>query len=60
MPIDAVRSRQEVAEILGISTRTLSRLEVSGQMPPRVRVSDRRFGYRDSAINKFIAEREGA
>ena len=58
--IDFVRSRKDTAKILGISVRTLARIESRGEMPPRIRVSDRIFGYRDSAINEFLAARTGA
>jgi predicted DNA-binding transcriptional regulator AlpA len=55
--IDFVRSRKETAKILSISLATLARLEKAGQMPPRIKVSDRRYGYADSAIEKFKAAR---
>jgi predicted DNA-binding transcriptional regulator AlpA len=58
--IDFVRSRKDTAKILGISVRTLQRMEGRGEMPPRIRVSDRIFGYRDSAINEFLTARTGA
>jgi predicted DNA-binding transcriptional regulator AlpA len=58
--IDFVRSRKDTAKILGISVRTLARMEARGQMPPRIRVSDRIFGYRDSAIHEFLTARTGA
>jgi predicted DNA-binding transcriptional regulator AlpA len=58
--IDFVRSRKDTAKILGISVRTLQRMEARGEMPPRIRVSDRIFGYRDSAINEFLTVRTGA
>ncbi len=58
-PIDRIRTRQEVAALLSISTRTLSRLEDRGEMPPRIRVSDRRYGYRESDIRAFINSRSG-
>ncbi len=58
-PIDRIRTRQEVADLLSISTRTLSRLEDKGEMPPRIRVSDRRYGYKESDIRAFIDARSG-
>jgi len=59
-PFDYVRSRQETARILGISLRTLQRMEARGELPPRIRVSDRIFGYRESAINQFLSARTAA
>jgi predicted DNA-binding transcriptional regulator AlpA len=55
--IDCVRTRQETAEMLRISLRTLRRLEVKGDLPPRIRISERIFGYRDSQINAYLASR---
>lgn len=55
--IDFVRSRAEAARILGISTRTLARMEANGMAPARVRITDRIVGYRQSAIDQFLAER---
>jgi predicted DNA-binding transcriptional regulator AlpA len=55
--IDYVRSRAETAKILGISTRTLKRMEDRGQAPPRVNISTRIVGYRASAIEKFLTDR---
>jgi predicted DNA-binding transcriptional regulator AlpA len=52
--IDRVRRRDEAAEILGISTRTLMRLEKAGNAPARVQLSERVIGYRDSAIRAFL------
>ena len=52
--IDFVRSRKECAEILNMSTRTLARLEKTGNAPARTQLSDRIFGYRDSAIREFL------
>ncbi len=58
-PIDRIRTRDEFAAILSISTRTLARMEERGVLPPRIRVSDRRFGYRESDIARFISSRAG-
>ena len=55
--IDYVRGRAETAKILGISVRTLTRMEANGMAPARVRITDRIVGYRQSAIDQFLAER---
>lgn len=55
--IDCVRSRKQTAAIMGISVRTLSRMELRGEGPPRIRVTERVIGYRDSAINEFLTAR---
>jgi predicted DNA-binding transcriptional regulator AlpA len=54
---DYVRTRKETAKILGVSLRTLTRMETQGKMPARIRVSDRITGYRDSTIQKFLEDR---
>ena len=54
---DYVRSRREAAQILGVSVRTLRRMELSGKAPPRIQVTDRVVGYRDSEINRFLEAR---
>ena len=58
--IDCVRSRKQTAQILGVSVRTLSRMEMRGEAPPRIRVTERVIGYRDSAINEFLTSRTAA
>jgi len=55
--IDLFRSRKETAELLRCSLRTLRRLELRGELPPRIKVSDRIFGWRDSQINEFLKAR---
>jgi predicted DNA-binding transcriptional regulator AlpA len=55
--IDFIRTRKETAQRLRVSLRTLQRMESRGEAPPRIRITDRIFGYRDSAIDKFLASR---
>jgi len=56
--LDRVLSRQEISAMLGISMRTFARLEYSGEMPPRIRLSTRRVGYRLSEIRAWVDARE--
>ena len=59
--VDRVLSRRQYADILGVTLRTLSRYEKAGNAPPRTRLSDRRWGYRQSAVDRFLsANTEGA
>ena len=60
--IDRVRSRKFTANALGISTKTLQRLEKAGKLKdlPRVYISERIIGHRDSDINAVIARRTAA
>jgi predicted DNA-binding transcriptional regulator AlpA len=55
--IDFIRTRKETAQRLRISLRTLQRMEARGEAPPRIRITDRIFGYRESAIDVFLRER---
>lgn len=57
--IDYVRSRQETARILGVSVRTLRRMEVAGLLRP-TQITQRIRGFRDSVINQFIQSRTAA
>jgi predicted DNA-binding transcriptional regulator AlpA len=59
--IDRIHTRRETAKLLRVSVRTLRRMEVRGELPPRIRISDRIFGYRQSQIDSWLASRlEGA
>jgi predicted DNA-binding transcriptional regulator AlpA len=55
---DRVRSRKHAAEILNMSPRTFSRMESRGLLPPRIQISERIFGYRDSDLNKWLDARK--
>jgi len=54
-----VRTRKETADLLRISLRTLQRMEARGELPARIKLSDRRFGYRENDIAAFIEARMG-
>lgn len=51
---DFVRSREETARMLNMSTRTLHRLEKAGKAPRMTRITERVIGYRDSSIREFL------
>ena len=53
--VDYVRRRKETAERLDVSVRTLDR--IPAQALPRVQVTDRIIGFRDSAILRYLDER---
>jgi predicted DNA-binding transcriptional regulator AlpA len=55
--VDFVRRPQETARIFGVSQRTLRRMELRGDAPPRTKITERIFGYRDSEIEKFLNSR---
>jgi predicted DNA-binding transcriptional regulator AlpA len=52
--IDRVVSRAETAQLLNMSVRTLTRIEKAKAGPQRTYVSQRLFGYRESAIREFL------
>jgi predicted DNA-binding transcriptional regulator AlpA len=54
--VDYVHSRKAAAGILGVSVKTLTRLEARGELP-RVQISPRIVGYRHSEIEKFLTAR---
>jgi predicted DNA-binding transcriptional regulator AlpA len=63
LELDRVVSEKQAAVILGYSKDTLRREFRAGRAPARVRLSDRRIGYRLSAIYRFLeacAEAPGA
>ena len=54
--VDYVRRPQEAARILGnISTRTLRRMELAGKITA-THITARIKGFKDSEINRVIAE----
>jgi predicted DNA-binding transcriptional regulator AlpA len=52
--LDRVVSEAQCALILGISKDSLRRAFRAGRSPARVKVSDKRIGYRVSEIYKFL------
>lgn len=50
---DRVRRPQEAASTLGVSTKTLRRLELRGKIR-RTQISERIYGFVDSEIQKVI------
>lgn len=54
---DYVVSPQKTAEIFGVSVRTLRRMHDRGEAPPRVKITERIFGFRHSEILKFLEAR---
>jgi hypothetical protein len=55
--LDRVVSEAQAAEILGYSKDTLRREFRAGRAPARVRLSDRRIGYRLSILYAFLEAR---
>ena len=58
--IDPVLTRKDIAKALRISIRTLTRLQQDRKLPPRIKLTDRLYGYRRSAIEQCLAIRTAA
>lgn len=54
---DQILTRIETARLLRLSVRSLARLEVAGELPPRVMITRRTIGYRQSAIEGWLNAR---
>ena len=52
-----IRAR-ELAKKLTISVPTLWRMEQRGELPPKIRISERISGWRESDISEWMKERE--
>jgi predicted DNA-binding transcriptional regulator AlpA len=60
LPEFAVVGREMAAVVLGISLETLKRMEARGQGPKRVKVSQKRVGYRLSDLRLWVEARTAA
>lgn len=52
-----VLNRRELVKLLGISERSLQRLEALGDCPPKTRLSEGRVGYRVSDVAAWLDAR---
>ena len=58
-PISPLLRIDQAAELLGCSTRHLRNLHRAGRMPPRVAISERVVGWRESDLEAWLqANRE--
>lgn len=57
---DFVLTRRETAGRLRVSIRTLTRIERAQKLRPRIQLSDNRYGYRTSTVEKYLKDREVA
>lgn len=55
--LDTILSEREYRDWLGISAPTAQRQRSEGSGPPFVQLSQRRIGYRKSAVNKWLEAR---
>lgn len=56
---DAVISKKEAAKLIGVSIDTLDRMDVRKDGPARIRLSDRRVGYRMRELRAWLKEKMG-
>ena len=54
-PISPLLRIDEVAELLGCSTRHVRNLHREGRMPPRVAISERIVGWRESDLEAWLS-----
>jgi len=52
-----VINRREALEHLGLSSRTLERLDAKREGPPKIRLSPGRIGYRTTDLDAWINAR---
>jgi prophage regulatory protein len=48
----------DLEAIVGVSERTVRRLEAKGLFPKRVQITQRTIGWRESAVMAWLEERE--
>jgi prophage regulatory protein len=56
-PISPLLRIEEVAQLLGCSTRHVSNLYREGRMPPRIAISERLVGWRESDLEAWLTSR---
>jgi predicted DNA-binding transcriptional regulator AlpA len=55
-----VLTTAELVELTGLSLNTLNRLRQAGDGPPRIKLSDRCYGYPVGKLREWLAQREAA
>jgi predicted DNA-binding transcriptional regulator AlpA len=55
--LDPILSEEDLAKWLDTSRPTLQRQRSAGSGPPFVQLSERRIGYRKSAVERWLEER---
>ena len=54
---NCVLTRDYAAQYLGISLRTLERLVKSGDGPSPIKLSQNRYGFRQTDLDKYLEDR---
>lgn len=58
MMTDRLLRAPDLEAIVGVSERTIRRLEKKGQFPKRIQITPRAVGWRESAVMAWLEERE--
>ena len=56
-PISPLLRIDQVAELLGCSERTVRNMHRKGRMPPRIAISERVVGWRESDLEAWLTSR---
>jgi prophage regulatory protein len=56
-PFSPLLRIDQAAELLGCSTRHVSNLYREGRMPPRIAISERLVGWRESDLEAWLTSR---
>jgi predicted DNA-binding transcriptional regulator AlpA len=60
LPDCKVLTTTELVELTGISVNTLWRLRQAGEGPPRIKLTERIYGYPVGKLREWLAQREVA
>lgn len=55
--VSPILRAEQVAELLGCSIKHIQNLQKAGKLPPRIRVSDRIVGWRESDLEAWLTSR---
>lgn len=55
LAVDPVHREEPASKIIGVSRSTMSKWRMSGKGPEWVRLGEHLIGYRQSALDRFVA-----
>jgi predicted DNA-binding transcriptional regulator AlpA len=59
-PLSPILSRKRLIKLLDVSPATLTRMDVRGELPPAIKLSPGRKGWREDDIATWLASRTEA